>query len=61
VARINAELRAVMALPDIQQQLNDRGQIPVVSPPPQELAAFVKSEMGRWGDIVRQAGQAGSL
>ena len=50
-----------MALPDIQQQLNDRGQIPVVSPPPQELAAFVKSEMGRWGDIVRQAGQAGSL
>ena len=28
VARINAELRAVLALPDIQKQLNDRGQIP---------------------------------
>ncbi len=61
VARINAELRAVLALPDIRQQLNDRGQIPVVSPPPQELEAFVKSEMTRWGDIVRAAGQAGSL
>ena len=61
VARINAELRAVLALPDIRQQLNDRGQIPVVSPPPQELEAFVKSEMTRWGNIVRAAGQAGSL
>jgi tripartite-type tricarboxylate transporter receptor subunit TctC len=60
VARINAELRAVLALPDIRQQLNDRGQIPVVSPPPQELEAFVKSEMTRWGNIVRAAGQAGS-
>ena len=61
VARINAELRAVLALPDIQQQLNDRGQIPVVSPPPQELETFVKTEMIRWGSIVRAAGQAGSL
>ena len=61
VARINAELRAVMASPDIQKQLNERGQIPVVSPPPRELEAFVKTEMRRWGDIVRAAGQAGSL
>ncbi len=61
VARINAELRAVMALPDIQQQLNARGQIPVVSPPPAELRSFVETEMKRWGDIVRAAGQAGTL
>ena len=61
VERINAELRAVLALPDIQKQLNDRGQIPVVSPPPAELEAFVTNEMKRWGDIVRASGQAGSL
>ena len=53
--------RAVLALPDIQKQLNDRGQIPVVSPPPAELEAFVTNEMKRWGDIVRASGQAGSL
>jgi tripartite-type tricarboxylate transporter receptor subunit TctC len=46
---------------DIQKQLNDRGQIPVVSPPPAELEAFVTNEMKRWGDIVRASGQAGSL
>ena len=50
-----------VALPDIQKQLNDRGQIPVVSPPPAELEAFVTNEMKRWGDIVRASGQAGSL
>lgn len=61
VARIHAELRAVMASPDIQKQLNERGQIPVISPPPRELEAFVKTEMQRWGDSVRAAGQAGSL
>lgn len=61
VERINAELRAVLALPDIQKQLNDRGQIPVVSPSPAELEAFVTNEMKRWGDIVRASGQAGSL
>jgi tripartite-type tricarboxylate transporter receptor subunit TctC len=61
VARIHAELRAVMASPDIQKQLNERGQIPVISRPPRELEAFVKTEMQRWGDSVRAAGQAGSL
>jgi tripartite-type tricarboxylate transporter receptor subunit TctC len=33
----------------------------VVSASPQELAAFVASETGRWGKIVREAGIAGSL
>jgi len=61
VQRINAELRAVLALPDIQKQLNDRGQIPVVSPPPAELEKFVRDQQKLWGDIVRRAGQEGSL
>ena len=61
VQRINAELRAVLALPDIQKQLNDRGQIPVVSPPPAELEAFVKEQQALWGDVVRRSGQAGSM
>jgi tripartite-type tricarboxylate transporter receptor subunit TctC len=61
VQRINTELRAVLALPDIQKQLNDRGQIPVVSPPPAELEKFVRDQQKQWGDIVRRAGQEGSL
>jgi tripartite-type tricarboxylate transporter receptor subunit TctC len=61
IQRINTELRAVLALPDIQKQLNDRGQIPVVSPPPAELEKFVRDQQKQWGDIVRRAGQEGSL
>ena len=61
VAKLNAELKAVMAEPDVQKRLVDRGQIPVVSPSPQELKAFVTTETGRWGKIVREAGLAGSM
>src|SRR5262245_23165104 len=61
VVRLNAELKAVMAEPDVQKRLIDRGQIPVVSTSPQELAAFVASETDRWGKIVHAAGIAGSL
>ena len=61
VAKVNAELKAVMAEPDVQKQLIGRGQIPVVSPPPPELVRFMASETDRWGKIVREAGLAGSL
>jgi tripartite-type tricarboxylate transporter receptor subunit TctC len=61
VSRINAELKAVMEQPDIRKRLVDRGQIPVASPPPQELAAFIAAETARWGKIVQEAGLAGTL
>jgi len=61
VAWLNAELKSVMAQPDIQKRIVDRGQIPVVSPSPQELAGFISAETARWGKIVQQAGLAGSL
>jgi tripartite-type tricarboxylate transporter receptor subunit TctC len=30
-----------------------------VTPPPAELEAFVKSEIVRWGEVVKKAGAAG--
>ena len=50
-----------MAEPEMQKAVIARGQIPVVSPSPQELAAFVATENGRLGKVVREAGLAGSL
>jgi tripartite-type tricarboxylate transporter receptor subunit TctC len=61
VAKLNDALKAVMAERDVQKQLVDRGQIPVISPAPPELARFMASETDRWGKIVRGAGLAGSL
>ena len=60
VAKLNAEIRAIMADPEVQANLVRDGAIPEVSPSPDELKAFVKSEIARWGKIVEAAGIAHS-
>ncbi|MPZ38182.1 MAG: tripartite tricarboxylate transporter substrate binding protein [Rhizobiales bacterium] len=56
--RLNAELRAIVAEPAVQKEFSGRGLIPLVSGTPAELQAYVKSEIVRWGDVVRRAGVA---
>jgi tripartite-type tricarboxylate transporter receptor subunit TctC len=60
VAKLNAEIRAIMDDPDIKKDLIRDGAIPQLTAPPDELKAFVKSEIARWGKIVEQAGIAGT-
>jgi tripartite-type tricarboxylate transporter receptor subunit TctC len=60
VNRLHAELKSIIGLPEIQQQIINLGMIPHSSPAPEELQSFIKSEIVRWGKIVRQAGIAGS-
>jgi tripartite-type tricarboxylate transporter receptor subunit TctC len=61
VDRLHAEFKAVMGLPDVKAAVDRLGVVPVVSPPLDELSRFVKSEVDRWGKVVKQAGLAGSL
>lgn len=60
VNRLHAELKAIMALPEMKQQLVTMGLLPVDSPPVDELQRFVATEIDRWGKLVQQAGIAGS-
>jgi tripartite-type tricarboxylate transporter receptor subunit TctC len=60
VDKLHAAVKQVMAEPAVQQRFVDLGNIPLVSPPPNELRRYVKSEIVRWGDVVRKAGLAGS-
>ena len=60
VAKLNAELRAILAEPEVRKSFETRGILPLVSPGPEELKRYVHSEIGRWGKVVRQAGAAGS-
>jgi tripartite-type tricarboxylate transporter receptor subunit TctC len=60
VNRLHAELKAIVALPDIQSQLIKLGTIPADSPSPEEQQRYINSEIGRWGEVVHQAGIAGS-
>jgi tripartite-type tricarboxylate transporter receptor subunit TctC len=60
VTKLHDELKAVMAAPDVQEQLAKIGMIPIISPSPAELSSFVSTEVSRWGKIVQQAGIAGA-
>jgi tripartite-type tricarboxylate transporter receptor subunit TctC len=57
--RLNTELTAIIMEPKAAEELTRRGFIPVAGGSPEQLAAFVKSEIDRWGKVVRQAGAAG--
>jgi len=59
VALLNQTLRDVLDEPAIRAELGRRGLIPVATDPPDTLQQFVKDEIVRWGELVRQAGAAG--
>jgi tripartite-type tricarboxylate transporter receptor subunit TctC len=50
------ELKVILALPEIKQQIREIGMIPIDSPPPDELARYVKTEIVRWGEVVKKSG-----
>jgi len=54
VARLNADVNAVMALPDVRDNLTKQGLIPVTSTP-QELAGLIKADLVRWQKVVTDA------
>jgi tripartite-type tricarboxylate transporter receptor subunit TctC len=60
VSRLHDELKAIMAMPDVQEQIGRIGMVPFDSPPPRELPSFISSEVARWSKIVQQAGIAGA-
>ena len=60
VDRLHAELRAIVALASVQDQITRIGLIPVATPSLEQLRRFTAAEMDRWGALVRQVGIAGS-
>jgi tripartite-type tricarboxylate transporter receptor subunit TctC len=58
--RLNKEVRAIVAEPAVNKEFSRRGLLPITSGAPAELQAFVKSEIVRWGNVVKRAGVAGT-
>jgi tripartite-type tricarboxylate transporter receptor subunit TctC len=54
VQKINADIRAVAAEPDVLKRLESIGGWPKLMTP-EEFAAFTRSEKERWGKIIRHA------
>jgi tripartite-type tricarboxylate transporter receptor subunit TctC len=55
VARLNADINAVLQLPDVRENLIKQGLIPSTSTP-QELAALIRSDLARWSKVIQDAG-----
>jgi tripartite-type tricarboxylate transporter receptor subunit TctC len=60
VDRLHRELKTILSSPEMKKDFEDTGRIWVDSPPPEELQAFVRSEIVRLGKVVEAAGLARS-
>ncbi|MGY6271426.1 Bug family tripartite tricarboxylate transporter substrate binding protein [Achromobacter denitrificans] len=54
IEKLNAEIRRALQSPEMQKQLKAQGAQALGSTP-QEYAAYIKSEIQRWGEVVKAA------
>jgi tripartite-type tricarboxylate transporter receptor subunit TctC len=54
VARLNRELKAIMSLPDINDDFAKQGLV-AISSSPEELMAVIKADLARWNRVIREA------
>jgi len=60
VSKLQTALTAVLALPDVQQQIVKLGMIPGGTASSEELERFIAAEIARWGKVVTQGGIGGN-
>jgi tripartite-type tricarboxylate transporter receptor subunit TctC len=55
ISRFNTELVKIMHSPELKEKLAATGTDPLTSTP-EEFAAYIKTEIAKWGDVIRKAG-----
>jgi tripartite-type tricarboxylate transporter receptor subunit TctC len=55
VATLNAEVMAMLALPETQRRFTELGGAPLTGNP-EQFAAFVRSETSKWAEVIRKEG-----
>jgi tripartite-type tricarboxylate transporter receptor subunit TctC len=53
VAKLNAEVKRILALPDVAEKL---GAIEMIGSSPEELGTFLRAEIERWTPIIKKLG-----
>jgi tripartite-type tricarboxylate transporter receptor subunit TctC len=61
VERLNAEMKRIMASPEMQQRIANMGLLPLDPPPVAETQRFIKAEAAKWSQILGRIGLAGSM
>src|ERR1700719_4488098 len=59
VDKLHSEIMSVVALPELRNLIIGGGMLPMDNPSVEGLQDFVRSEIVRWGAVVRRAGLAG--
>lgn len=60
VSYLNSNINAIVQSPEISESITKLGLIPDGKGNPEELRKFCETEITRWGDVLRQAGIAGT-
>jgi tripartite-type tricarboxylate transporter receptor subunit TctC len=60
VQKLHKDIGAILAMPEIRGQMAKMNVIPMGNPSVADMRAFIKSEITRWGDVVKKAGIAQS-
>lgn len=55
IAKLNREAVRYLVTPDVKEKFFNSG-VDVIASSPQELSAFIKSEIVRWGKVIKDAG-----
>jgi tripartite-type tricarboxylate transporter receptor subunit TctC len=55
VKRLNTEIVKIINSPDVQKKLLELGAEPVANSS-EDFTAFVKTEVVKWGDVVKKSG-----
>ena len=55
VTRLNAEIRKIIARPDVKAKFAEMG-FDAFSSTPEELGAYVEAELVKWNTLVKEAG-----
>jgi tripartite-type tricarboxylate transporter receptor subunit TctC len=56
VDKLHGALEAIMALPQTRDAITRLGLVPAQSASIEQLQAFVRSEIVRWGEVVKRSG-----
>jgi tripartite-type tricarboxylate transporter receptor subunit TctC len=59
IDRLHAETRTILAEPELRAQFVRQGLIPVDTPPPDQLEAFVREQIAYWDRTLHKIGLAG--
>lgn len=55
VAKLNAEVNRILQIAEVRQKIDSEGAI-AMGGSPEDFAALLKREIGRWGQIVKESG-----